>query len=253
MTTYVGADWADGLWVLVAVKEDALQIHTEPAIFNAWQEYDSDTVFLIDMPIGLPEKGTRACDKEASEYLKSRRNTVFTVPTRDAVYTRDYKRAKVKNKDAGSDSLGSQSWWLIPRIKEVDIFLQEYSDAKARVYESHPELCFAKLAGGKALPKKETKDGLSRRLELLKRLEPELAQDISEFVNDRANGAAWYHRIQSGRIDDVLDAAVLAFTGKRLNLSTTQTTDSYPAYPTSETPTDRTGLPMEIIYPVRES
>lgn len=141
------------------------------------------------------------CDEEASNYLQSRRSTVFTVPTRDAVYTRDYESEKAKNEAAGSDSLGSQSWWLIPRIKEVDVFLQEYSDARNRVYESHPEVCFAKIGGDDPLPKKDTKQGLTTRLDLLEEIEPKLARNISEFVNDRTEDADWYHRIQSGRLD----------------------------------------------------
>lgn len=201
------------------------------------------------MPIGLPEEGQRACDEEASNYLQSRHSTVFSIPTREAVYAQDYKSAKTNN-ESGSDSLGSQSWWLVPRIKEVDIFLQEYSNARQRVYESHPEVCFAKIAGDDPLPKKGTKDGVTRRLELLKEMEPALGEEIAEFVNDRDNGAVWHHRIQSGRTDDVLDAAVLAFTGKQLTLTTRKTTSSYPAFPMSETPTDSTGLPMEIIHPL---
>lgn len=35
MPRYVGADWADGLWVLVAIEDDTVQITTEPAILNA--------------------------------------------------------------------------------------------------------------------------------------------------------------------------------------------------------------------------
>ncbi len=249
MTTYVGADWADGLWVLVAIQDDTVRIHTEPAILNAWQEYDSETIFLIDMPIGLPEEGSRACDDEASNYLEPRDNTVFIVPTRDAVYAPDYESAKEKNRAAQSNKLGSQSWWLVPRIKEVDIFLEEYPTAKERMYESHPEVCFAKITDDAPLPKKDTKAGFDTRLELLEQMESEATEKIVEFAKERANEGEWHHRIQSGRIDDVLDAAVLALTGEKLGLSTRHSNISYPAFPTGDTHTDSKHLPMEIIHP----
>lgn len=250
MPTYVGADWASGLWVAVAVTADTVQIHTEPAIANVWHEYEKDGVFVIDMPIGLPADGPRLRDEEASGFLKSRSSTVFSVPAREAVYANDYEEAKRRNEEANCGGLGSQSWGLVPRIKEVDVFLQEYDAASERVYESHPEVCFAKIADGEELPKKDTTEGFERRLELLRKLDPELATAAQDFVTQRTGeNSEWHHRIQSRRIDDVLDAAVLALTGKQLGLSSRTETDSYPKFPAETTQTDGENLPMEISYP----
>ena len=41
---------------------------------------------LIDIPIGLPIKESRLCDRLAREKLGPRRSSVFTVPCRDVVY-----------------------------------------------------------------------------------------------------------------------------------------------------------------------
>jgi predicted RNase H-like nuclease len=51
-----------------------------------------------------------------------------------------------KARKANSDSLGSQSWWLFTRIREVDVFLQRHDEALSKTNESHPELCFRALA-----------------------------------------------------------------------------------------------------------
>ena len=48
---------------------------------------------LIDIPIGLPKKESRLCDRLAREKLGPRRSSVFTVPCRDAVYAKNYKEA----------------------------------------------------------------------------------------------------------------------------------------------------------------
>ena len=93
----------------------------------------------MDIPIGLPEEGERACDRAASNLLGNRSSSVFSIPCRDAVKAEDYHKAR---KECGG-SLGSQSWWLFPRINEVDVFLQTVDEAKEKIYESHPEVCFA--------------------------------------------------------------------------------------------------------------
>lgn len=91
--------------------------------------------------------------------METRRSSVFSIPRRDVVEPDEYTYARKLN----GDSLGSQSWWLFPRIRETDVFLQEYKDAKEKVFESHPAICFTELAvdsyAGKP-PKMAAKSGL---------------------------------------------------------------------------------------------
>jgi hypothetical protein len=37
---------------------------------------------------------------------------------------------------------------------------------------------------------------------------------VLDFVAERRTNSQWHHRVQSGRVDDVLDAAVLALTAR---------------------------------------
>lgn len=214
MTDYVGVDWASGCWVTVTYDSEP-QISTEPSILNVWEKHRSDAVILVDVPIGLADCGARDCDKKARELLKGRSSTVFSLPTEGAVREREYKVACEKNE--GFNGLGSQSWWLIPQIREVATFLQSSREASEAVFESHPEVCFAELTEGEMLPPKSTDDGVEARLDLLKEASElggsdGFGEEIADFIEDRRQRGDWYHRIRSGRFDDVVDAAVLALT-----------------------------------------
>jgi predicted RNase H-like nuclease len=213
MTT-VGVDWARGCWVVVAVDGGDVTVTTEPAILNVWHEYGAAAAILVDIPIGLPESAPRACDRAAAALLGDRHSSVFDVPCRAAIEADGYEAAR----DANGGSLGSQSWGLVPRIRAVDVFLDEYPAATECVYESHPEVCYAQFAartGVDALGTKREATGIDSRLAVLEAVDEAFGAAVRQFVERRREGATWHHRIQSGRLDDVVDAAVLALTAKQ--------------------------------------
>jgi predicted RNase H-like nuclease len=172
---------------------------------------------------------------------------VLREPLRHLIETDDYCDAR----EANNDSLGSQSWWLFPRIREVDVFLQEVNGAINRIYESHPEVCFAALAG-EPLQSKNSEAGVDDRVALLEALDEDLQAEVREFVDERRDDAAWHHHISKGRIDDVVDAAVLAGTVAKLGLAERDSSADYPALPetgnrSAEDP--MLDIPMEIVFP----
>lgn len=249
---HVGVDWASGTWVAVEVTGKEANVKTHPSMLNVWDEYSDADAILMDIPIGLPEEGTRACDEEARKKLGSDWMRVFKTPCREAVWTDDYAGAKDKNQSEGSGGIGSQSWWFIPQIREVDVFLKRFEEVRGKVYESHPEVCFTMFNADKPLPKKDSKEGRKRRLKILREEEPDTGEDISNFVENRSKDKTeWHYRIQSGRRDDVIDAAVLAVTAKRVSLSSRDDELDYPFLPEdlNEAPKDAEGLPMEIVHP----
>lgn len=253
MPTHVGVDWASGIWVTVKLSGgEEPKVRTFPSILNVWDEYSDVDAMLVDIPIGLPEEGKRRCDEEARSLLGQRGSTVFNVPCREAVESNVYKKAKAENESAGSGGLGSQSWWIIPQIREVDVFLRRFEEARGKIYESHPEVCFAAFNGKESLPKKDSKEGREERLKILNKEDPDTGEYISNLVENRSKDKAeWHHRIQSGRRDDIIDAAVLAVTAKRIGLSSREAMNEYPRLPqdASGSPKDDKGLPMEIVYP----
>lgn len=247
MTSYLGVDWAGGCWVVVKTGDETA-VTTEPSILNVWHNHgrnDGVRSILVDIPIGLPESGSRACDNEAMDRLKSRRSTVFSIPGRDVVEADDYCRARELN----GDSLSSQSWWLFPRIREVDVFLQECEEAREKTYESHPEICFAGFDSGQFSGKK-TPDGREERLEVLKE-DQNLHDEVTDIVLDRENGTEWHDRISKGRLNDVMDAAVLSLTAKKLDLGPRSEDDHYPALPENSKPKkdDVLDIRPEILHP----
>jgi predicted RNase H-like nuclease len=113
MASYLGVDWAGGCWV-VAKAGDETYVTTEPAFFNVWHEHGRDDdiqSMLVDIPIGLPDEGTRACDREAKERLGASGMSAFQIPRREVVEMDGYCEARAAN----HGSLSSQSWWLFPR------------------------------------------------------------------------------------------------------------------------------------------
>jgi predicted RNase H-like nuclease len=247
MAAYLGVDWAGSSWVVVKAGDET-DVTTEPSFLNVWHELgkcEDVAAILVDIPIGLPDSGPRACDEEAATFRGTSSNTVFSVPGRSIVYEEDYDEAK----EACESSLGSQSWWLLPRIQEVDVFLQRHPDALDKVYESHPEICFASLTDG-SLPGKHSENGLDDRIDLLED-DTELHEKIKSTIDNRRNGTEWHERISSGRLDDVVDAAVLAYTAKRIGLSSRSDEAEYPSLPEDSEPDEDTTLNIypEILYP----
>ncbi|MFC7205257.1 DUF429 domain-containing protein [Haloferax namakaokahaiae] len=245
MTSYIGVDWAGSCWLVVKTGDETY-VTTEPSVFNVWYEHGKNEdvqSILVDIPIGLPETETRVCDQEASEMLSSRSSTVFSIPSRDVVETDDYNDARSKN----GDSLGSQSWWLFPRIREVDVFLQDHEEARDKIFESHPEVCYAAL-DGKELSSKGGDGGIDERLDVLDN-GSDLFETVKSVVNERRDGAEWHDRISKGRIDDVIDAAVLAHTAQLIDLQPRSDKADYPALPEDPENDEKLGVPMEIVYP----
>ena len=164
----------------------------------------------VDIPIGLPDTGTRQADVLARRRLGPRASSVFPTPVRDAVAAGTYAEAReVSKARTRGRSLAAQSYALREAILDVDGFVRGGGHSRVRVVEVHPELCFAVMAGAPLTTRKKDPAGLRERAGLL------LAHgvELPRTVDLTRRGA-----------DDVLDAAaaawsaarVLAGTGERL-------------------------------------
>lgn len=262
--TGVGVDWASGYWIATEYG-DEVDVEAFPSILNVWHKFQerADRI-LVDIPIGLPDEetlsqldgGRRLCDQEARNMLTAPlTSSVFATPCRKAVYADTYEEARAENEDILNRGLGSQSWSLVPRIQEVEVFLCEvHNDANGpEVRESHPEVCFAALAALadenlSITKRKSAEDGIGERKAVLEAYRSELVETYDRIEDDlKKDGAhgGWKRRITSTRLDDVLDALALALTASRGGGHL----ESLPKKP-PEPPTDGAGLPMEIVYPV---
>ena len=136
-------------------------------------------------------------------------------------------------------SIQNQVWSVVPRIREVDEFLDTYPSARDRLSETHSELCFYALNGHTGLDAgKKTRAGREQRLALLAE-EHSDAGAIHEESVARFTEPAYAPLV--GGPDHVLDALVAAVTAQRAP-------DGVSTLPEGS-PTDERGLPMQMTYP----
>ncbi|MFI8231271.1 DUF429 domain-containing protein [Streptomyces sp. NPDC085900] len=156
-------------------------------------------VIAVDMPLGLVEKGWRAADLAARALLGVRRGSVFLIAPRPAWQEREYAAAADRCQELTGNRLSRQAWALAPKLFEARACWL----ADRRLHEVHPELSFQTLAGGVPLthPKK-TWRGQHLRRSLLAGAGIVLPDALGEA--DRVPA------------DDVLDAAVAAWSAHRI-------------------------------------
>ena len=239
MATYVGVDWAATGWFAVFSRDGEWSAGFYPTIWSVWKYHSDADRILVDVPIGLPsvEQGRRRCDELAKQYLGRLHRSIFYTPVRDAVYEPNLDAAKAINEDAGY-SIQNQAWAIVPRIREVDEFLDTYPGARDRIRETHPEVCFRALNGDPLRHGKHSASGIEERLAILEAEHPELAA-VYDDIRETYATPEYAPRV-SGR-HDVLDAMVAAVTAA----SPDAELETFPDAP----PTDERGLPMEIVYP----
>jgi predicted RNase H-like nuclease len=234
-----GVDGCAGGWIVAFVRAERgeVRLRIVRRFADALSAPERPIVVAVDMPIGLPERvgiGGRAAENAVRPLLGARQSSVFSVPSRAAIYAADYGEA-CRIAAATSDpsrKVSKQLFNIAPKIREVDEALRAAPDATGQVFEVHPELAFWRLNGGRALtePKKVKskpyEPGLALRRGLL--IAAGLPADVVHALPQK--GAA---------SDDLLDALACAAIARRLHAGTAQ---PFPNPP----PRDAFGLAMAI-------
>lgn len=178
----------------------------------------------VDMPIGLPDAGPRACDLAARARLGPRRSSLFPTPPRPVLAATSWAEAQAISRTVDGKGMSKQAFNILGRIAEVDAAIApRHQDA---VFECHPESCFVTLAGAPLTTSKRTPAGRAERLALL---EPH-APDVAEHLAARPPGA---------QADDVLDAFAVAVIARRHRAGR--------ALVLGDGARDRRGLRMELV------
>ena len=208
-----GVDGCPGGWIAVTLLPVAALIPGAPPglAVNAVVAPTLDALPLtaivgIDMPLGLVAEGWRAADLLARRALGRRGATVFAVPARPVWQQEAYAAANRTCRELTGKGLSAQAWGLRRKLLEADRFRRSRQAAEAgvRLYEVHPELSFAALAGGVPVAdSKHTPAGLAARRALLGR--------AAITLPPRAAGAAE---------NDLLDAAAVAWSARRIAAGT---------------------------------
>jgi len=170
----------------------------------------------IDMPLGLLAAGWRDADLLARRALGRRGVTVFAIPPRPAWDCDSYAEASGLCRELTGKSFSVQAWGLRRKIAEADAYRRRaaasWRPAPApggacaapgpdgvHLYEVHPELSFATLAGAPLADTKHTPAGLAVRRDLL-----------------AGAGIALPARVPGAAENDLLDAAAVAWSARRI-------------------------------------
>jgi predicted RNase H-like nuclease len=199
-----GIDASRGGWVAITLSGDDRDGSAPPAV-SVTVARTLDGLALdgdagIDMPLGLLAAGWRTADLLARRALGRRGSCVFAIPPRPVWEEPRYADANRRCRELTGRGMSAQAWGLRGKLLEADEFRRA---AKLPLYEVHPELSFAALAGAPLADSKHTRSGLAVRRALL------TAAGI--VVPPRARGAAE---------DDLLDAAAVAWSARRIAAGT---------------------------------
>ncbi len=233
----VGVDGCKVGWIAVRLEEDGdWDVGVFPDVGALWHEWRDAGAIFIDIPIGLPDKRrpVRRCDTEARRLLgRPRSSSVFPPPSRAALSRISHDAASRINVAEVGTKLNQQTWNILSKIREVDAFLASENEAKRKVREIHPEVCFRAFNAGQAIVQsKKTPEGKRARLDLLRKLD-----NRTDPIRDQAMKMFLRREVAE---DDIHDALVTAITA-------TYNPDDLISIP-STPEFDTQGLPMEMVY-----
>ncbi|MEJ2514916.1 MAG: DUF429 domain-containing protein [Gammaproteobacteria bacterium] len=224
-----GVDGCPGGWFYAAVEKGRTSWGVVADVDALMRRLRPPRLVAIDIPIGLPDAGPRACDQEARRALGRRGSSVFPAPVRPVLEAGDYEDAcRIRRKVEGK-AMSRQAWHIVPRIASVDRWLRQCPERAAELVEVHPELCFREMAGGPLAWPKRRPRGRQERLELLR-----------PFFRNTPDAALGWRRGRAVAADDVLDAFAALWSAKRIVEGRALCMPGLP-------PRDRFGLPMRIM------
>jgi predicted RNase H-like nuclease len=203
-----GLDACAGGWVAVTLPPPAAEDPSAPvtatvAMSPTLAGLPLAGVVGIDMPLGLLADGWREADALARRALGRRGVTVFAIPPRPVWQQPSYAEANKACRDLTGKGLSAQTWGLRGKLLEADEYRR---NSPARLYEVHPELAFAALSGAPLQESKHTTAGLAIRRELLARA-----------------GLTLPPRVAGAAENDLLDAAAVAWSARRIAAGTAST------------------------------
>ncbi len=204
--SYIGLDACKSGWLAVVIDDAGFaSAFVEPGVRAAEErgilEFGASHL-VVDIPIGIPDGGSRRADNEARGFIAPRGSSVFPTPVRAALEAETYAEARAASVAASGKSLSSQAYAIRERILDVD---GHRAEARIPILEGHPEVSFRAMAGAGIDHPKKSYEGMALRYELLK----------SEGINVPVGIE---RELRGAATDDLLDAAAMAWTARRVAL-----------------------------------
>jgi predicted RNase H-like nuclease len=210
----VGVDGCSSGWIAVELTDGGPpQAHHLQRIDGVVTACGGAEVIGIDIPIGLPDASWRRADVEARKRLGPAGSSVFLTPPREVLTQTTHGLATARCVQLLGKGISRQSYGLAAKILEVERWL---ASAPCRVIEVHPEVAFRALLGRPAARKKTWAGMVQRRSALA-------AEGI---VLDDVTGEATV----KAAVDDMLDAAVVAWTARRVSAGTARSLPEPPEH-----------------------
>lgn len=170
MSQIIGIDGCKRGWFSVWQNPDDTIQSSIFSTLNHLKDFFNDEDHLIigiDMPVVLSDFIPREADQLARKLLSKKASSVFTAPTPEMLEQPNYERASYVSKRLFGKSMSLQSWYLFPKIKDVQTIIH---DAHINLYEIHPELSFRAMNHEEViLESKKSKEGFEIRNALLRR------------------------------------------------------------------------------------
>ena len=191
----LGVDGCKGGWIGVVLDDEvAAAAWFATSISEIVRLAGSVDTIGIDMPIHLNDDRDRPCDGAARRALSPHGSRVFNAPVTSVLTCETYEEANAASARALGKKISRQTWGLVPKIAEVERWLPA---ATCSVYEVHPEVTFAAMAGAVIGPGKKTRDGATARVRTLTEHGITIPSEL------RAT-------------DDLLDACAAAWSARRI-------------------------------------
>lgn len=211
MTVVAGIDGYRRGWVAIVLTDGRFEAaFAMPDLAALVARLGHAWSITVDIPIGLPERGPRTADIEARRFVGPRRSSVFPTLPRAVWEAPDLAAARALNRQLSGRSVSAQTYALRGKVLEADAVAR--SDPRLR--EAHPEVSFRAIAGRPLTSSKSSWAGTSLRRGFLLGVGIELPDELGEA------GAVG--------VDDVLDAAAVAWTADRI---ANGEAESFPADP----------------------
>lgn len=230
-----GMDGCPGGWIAVMLDVTGQHSPIMRPLRGFWDVLltpERPEIVAVDMPIGFLEKavrGGRGCERAVRERLGPRKSSVFSSPSRRALYTTSYEAACAANAKSAEHApkLSQQTFALFDKMREIDARITP--DLQSRIFETHPELCFTLIREGEPCEHaKKTIEGEKERVEALQKIGFE-----AEFLAKET-----FTPLSAVR-NDFLDACACAWTAQRILFGAAETLPKDPAK-------DANGLEMAI-------
>lgn len=207
MSLIIGIDGCKSGWFSVWENQDK-SIHS--AVFSNLNELknffknESQLILGIDMPVVLSEVIPRQADQLARKLLSKKASSVFTAPTPEMLNQPNYEKASLVSKRLFGKSMSLQSWYLFPKIKDVQTMIHHED---MQIYEIHPELSFRAMNNEQViLESKKTHEGFALRNALL-------SMHFKNFIFEDIRNQ---HARKDVMDNDILDALAVLWSAKRI-------------------------------------